>query len=275
MIAGARGRRNKRADTAISDGEVRPSVWMAIAVVALLGTGAAAKAIDQSWSTSDSSLASSAWGDSALNNDVVFEKQPRVAFLGDSYTQGAGTDNGSKAFVMVAARKLRWSGRQFAVGGSGYSGPPGRSYGERLQHVIDFRPDYVVVSGSRNDTRVGPGVVHAEAVTLFQRIREQLPAAQLIVVGPIWVDQSPPTEILRLNSEVRSAAEGADAVFIDALDPSWMDGSAELIADDDIHPTERGHDRLAERFVDEVVAAKIPEPRKPRSPDRLPFNPGN
>jgi lysophospholipase L1-like esterase len=178
-----------------------------------------------------------------------------VTFLGDSYVAGTGTDNASKSFARVAARMLGWDPVDvFALGGSGYAGPPESNYGSRVANVIAVHPDVVVVSGSRNDA--GQTVAAREAANqVLGTIRAALPDAYLIVVGPIWTSSDVPNDIRQLNTAIRDAANANNAVFLDALDPQpWLSGAPGQIAEDGIHPTEVGHQVLAEAFANAVTS---------------------
>lgn len=228
-----------------------------ILLVALLVAYVAVRAVGNGVSSEQKNLVMQSGTTFIDEEDAVIKQSPRVAFLGSSYAEGVGTDHVSKAFVVLASQELGWSPYQFTVGGSGYSGPPGRSYGDRLDEVIESNPTHVVVTGSRNDADATAGVVEQKAAELYKRVREELPEATLIVVGPMWHNLQPSADVLRVNDEVRSAAEKADAVFLDALDVPWLDGSPELLAPDGLHPSEEGHARMADQFVREIQKAGV------------------
>jgi acyl-CoA thioesterase-1 len=236
--------------------ESTPWAWAATVLLVLGLTGGAARIIEGSWRVSAAEAISQSTAP-PTPDDKVFAQRPRAAFVGDSYVQGNGTDDASKAFVMVAARQLEWSGQQFAVGGSGYSGPPESSYVDRVESIIAYNPTHIIISGSRNDAQADPGVVEQNATGMYRRLQEELPETKVVVIGPIWVDDNPPEDIVRVNNEVRSAAEAEGILFIDALAPAWLDGSDELIAEDGVYPTEKGHEELARHLVEELKNAGI------------------
>src|SRR5215212_4398175 len=77
---------------------------------------------------------------------------PRVVFIGDSWTEGAGA-TGWKGFASLTGERLGWTSEVLGVGGSGYvSRGVGRStFRQRIDPALDFGPDVVVVQGSINE----------------------------------------------------------------------------------------------------------------------------
>jgi lysophospholipase L1-like esterase len=177
-----------------------------------------------------------------------------VAFLGDSYAAGTGTDSATKGFARVAARNLGWAPVDvFAVGGTGYATAPETNYMSRASGVISVDPDIVVVNGTRNDAGVAPGAVAAAARSLYTTIKAGLPEADLLVIGPIWTSNAIPPNVMALNEALRQAATESGAVYYDALAPSsWLPGDPGQISPDGVHPTEAGHQIIARAFADAV-----------------------
>jgi hypothetical protein len=72
----------------------------------------------------------------AAQSDVgpaVAPDAPQVAFLGDSWTRGAGATD-LRGYAPRTAAELGWRHREHGVGGSGYSvpGPHASTFGDRV-----------------------------------------------------------------------------------------------------------------------------------------------
>ncbi|MGY1886112.1 MULTISPECIES: SGNH/GDSL hydrolase family protein [unclassified Blastococcus] len=242
--SGSPGRVRRRSATRLR----RAPLWAAVAV----GVGLVATAV----------LAPLAFAarpsPSFVAPPTVAQEEPAeplsVAFLGDSYAAGTGTDSATKGFARVSARMLGWAPADvFAVGGTGYATPAETNYMSRASGVIAVAPDIVVVNGTRNDMGSAPGTVGAAARSLYTTLKAGLPEAHLLVIGPIWTSDLVPPEILALNEALRQAATESGAVYFDALAPSsWLPGDPGQMSSDGVHPTEAGHQIIARAFADAV-----------------------
>lgn len=107
----------------------------------------------------------------------------------------------------------------------------------------------VLVFGSRND-RGSRADIREAAERTFAVLRESSPAAELLVIGPPWVNAAPPSGVVTSSRAVEAAARAAGATFVDPLDEGWFTGDARrLIGEDRIHPTDAGHRYLALRIT--------------------------
>ena len=186
----------------------------------------------------------------------------RAIVLGDSYTEGSGATAKFTAFPSRLCRLEGW-GDCWASGsgGTGYLAVGtivGRvAYGDRLaSDVLPWHPDVVVVTGGRNDNGKGtPAQVQAAATDLFAHIRAGLPGARLVVTSPFPASTAEATSpsLTAIGDAIRAAAEVAGAQYVDVMGPSsYIIGSTGLVGPDGVHPTQAGHDRLAD-----VLAAQI------------------
>jgi lysophospholipase L1-like esterase len=183
---------------------------------------------------------------------------PRVAVVGDSYTEGTGATTRTTAYPWVMARAMGWSDIwQSGSGGTGYlaTGPSPRvKYRDRIDNdVLDHDPDLVIVTGGRNDAAFSDSAVGAEALLLFQQIAAT--GAALVVVGP-WFHGTPDSVILSRRDAIEAACATAGGLFLDPLDPPLVtgtgnvgdtnnDGNADFLTGADaVHPTQDGHDAL-------------------------------
>jgi hypothetical protein len=115
----------------------------------------------------------------------------------------------------------------------------------------------VVFFGSRNDQNVDPAQLSILAYGTFALARRIAPSATLLVIGPPWPTADPPAEILRARDALQYQAGVAGATFIDPIAQSWFVGQPELIAADGVHPTDAGHEYLADQIAP-LLAAHLP-----------------
>lgn len=181
----------------------------------------------------------------------------RVAVIGDSYTNG--TDWGGLGAAGWPARAwdiLAGQGRPVvsdvaAEGRAGYGvrGDRGSLFWDLTTRAV--RPDdrLVVFFGSRNDQPVDVTEVVNQARGAFDLVRVIAPNARLLVIGPPWPTADVPVPILRIRDALASVARSSGARFVDPLEERWFVGRPDLIAPDGVHPTDAGHQYLAEKIA--------------------------
>lgn len=170
---------------------------------------------------------------------------PKIAFLGDSYTQGQKLDDPLKAFPYVAASALHDAPIVNGRGGSGfvYDGPCADStFADRVESVLTEKPAIAVVQGGIND--LGRDGQEKAATELLTFMHQRLPEARLVLVGPAAAPGADRAEVDETTEGMRRAAEAVSATFVDlrALPIEFLP--------DRIHATEAGH-----RVIGEAVAA--------------------
>ncbi|MGO3648616.1 SGNH/GDSL hydrolase family protein [Agrococcus casei] len=177
------------------------------------------------------------------------EEPLTVAFLGDSYTTGAGSSAEDQRWTSLVAESAGWSESNFGWGGTGYVAAPfiegeqRLAYGDRVADIVEQSPDVIIISGGRNDVGQDPALVRQEALELFTQLTEQLPETSVLVLSPWWDASEPPFEFSQIVESIRSAAEEANVSYIDTglplTDPA-------LIAADGVHPNDDGYAAIAE-----------------------------
>lgn len=194
--------------------------------------------------------------DAQVAADVKAEanKPTRILIVGDSYTAGSGLGGvGPANWTALAISKMTADGLNVVVdvsacGGAGYTVTG--TCGKNLQQTAELKDsngyNLVVFFGSRND-QAPSAQVQAAATAAFASVRTTLPDAQFLVIGPPWTDGSPPAWIIRDRDGVRNAAASVGGTFIDPVADDWFGGSnATLIGADGIHPTDQGHQHMAD-----------------------------
>lgn len=191
-----------------------------------------------------------------------------VAFIGDSYTAGAGAAKGA-GFADLVAAKLKLKASNFSQSGTGYvkridtGGAAGcgqdtcPNYVEMADKVIAKGPAIVIVSGGRNDPD-DAAAFDANAKALFSKLRAGLPKATIIATSPIWAADPPPIQAAAMRKSVEAAVTGAGGKYIDLGDPFL--GHPEWITKDNIHPNDAGHEVLADAVLAGFTAAGVKLP---------------
>lgn len=189
-----------------------------------------------------------------IRNSVAPLAVSKVAFIGDSYIEGTPIGGAQQSNITVLlAQRFGWVVTNTAVSGTGYTTAAGRSYESlQLPRVEAVRPQLVIVFGSLND--MGKGEVDVTASRLYADLKAGLPGTRIVVVGPAWIDGSPPPVVLTTRDQVRRAAAAAGLPFVDPIAEGWFAGNAEnLIGADHVHPTDTGHAHMAALLGDDLL----------------------
>jgi lysophospholipase L1-like esterase len=178
-----------------------------------------------------------------------------VAVVGDSYTTGIATagGQGAKGWPALLAQQTGWHVVLDAVVGAGYVAPGfdgvgyhGPTFVDLVKRVPAQHPDLVIVFGSLNDVgRTGAAYGRAVDGVLAAAART---GARVVVATTFWTDDSPSAELLAMRDTTRQAtARVRCAAFVDPLAERWFGTAYKgLIAEDGEHPTDAGHERLAQ-----------------------------
>ena len=211
---------------------------------------------------------------------------PKVVVTGDSFAEGFNHWPKTMGWL------LGWYDIQIVGKGStGYLDTSAGSdtYRDRIQKdVLDKSPDIVIVSGGLNDNGFPAAAVQAEAVTLYQMIRNALPDAILIVSGVQYTNGTVAnSSFVTTRDAIRAAANTAygdgtlahlyieqmggpypySGTIGDYTNKGWMtgtgrvgattgSGNSDLFRDtDSTHPTQAGHDYRGYRHAAAIAAA--------------------
>jgi lysophospholipase L1-like esterase len=199
---------------------------------------------------------------------------PKVLWVGDSFTGGAGAEWYWDSWAMLAGRALGWNVIPSGVGATGYVNPGNEvgkvPFGNRLDDdVIALDPDLVVMSGGYNDTPYSAAAVGAAAQDAYDQLADaDIP---FVVAGVNSATGVTSTGVLTATRDaLRDAATDALA-FVDPIGhpaaQSWITGSGRVgstngsgnadfyTSADGAHPSPAGHEYLAARFVSGLLAA--------------------
>lgn len=182
---------------------------------------------------------------------------PRIEILGDSYVGGSAEGGkGAANWTSLVGTRFNASETRVEINpvaqpNSGYiaRGVTGLVFREAATQRLSPEADVVLVFGSRNDGRQSDAAMYEAALTLYTDLRTLAPKAEIIVVGPVWVDEFVPDFISANNQAMARAAAEANVRYVDAVAEGWFTGTdGSLIGLDGVHPTDAGHVYLADKI---------------------------
>lgn len=164
--------------------------------------------------------------------------------VGDSFTVGSGPVRRWASYPAQVAREMGWQLVTAGAAGTGFVNPGRvrRTFQMSFSEELSWRPapDLLIVSGGHND-RTSPGRVYQATRRLLDLVRTHWPQTRVVVVGPIWMGRAPLWSY-GVRDAIAVAASEEGVPFLDPLGQAWGRGT---ILPDGVHPTLRGHLRLA------------------------------
>jgi len=181
--------------------------------------------------------------------------RPVAVFLGDSYASGTGASRPSKRWVDLVSLDKGWVEKNLSQDSSSYSSEAGgTSYRARMAAVAATGAQIVVVSGGRNDVKVDPAQLRADARATFVGIHAALPKARIFVVSPTWGNDPAPQGLTNVISIVMAEAMRAGVTYLDIGEPMFGDSS--MMAVDGWHPNDAGHAAIAKAVEKALTQAQ-------------------
>jgi lysophospholipase L1-like esterase len=194
----------------------------------------------------------------------------QVAIIGDSYTRGTEMGGrGARSWPTLAMAELSRRGVDIdpAVGadvGSGYvkRGGKGTVFADQIPKVVKPDDRLVVLFGSLNDGSVPRRELSAPVRRTLTETQAAAPQARLLVIGPPWVAADPPSNVLGVRDVVKCQADAFGATFVDPIAEGWFVDHPELIGADGVHPTDAGHQYLADKIAP-LISQQLQPPTVP------------
>lgn len=141
-------------------------------------------------------------------------------------------------------------------GGSGYTqrGTAGTTFQTEVASTVRPETQLVLLYGSLNDRNAGQAALQDAATKTFEAVRNIAPDAEILVVSPPILPGNDEAQFDKIRTALASAASQEQAVFVDGTD--WFaNDPASLIGADKIHPTDAGHDLIAEQIAPHIRSA--------------------
>ena len=178
---------------------------------------------------------------------VPSDAGPRVVFLGTSLTAGMGLEGPDESWVAALDSIADVRGLPMEAVNAGVSGETSAGGLRRLDWILRDPVDVLVLELGANDGLRGQDVdaLRSNLLEIIQRTRTRHPGARILLAGM----EAPPNLGPRYTEAFRAVfPEVAEETGV-ALVPFLLEGVAgvpELNQEDRIHPTARGHLRMAE-----------------------------
>ncbi len=180
-----------------------------------------------------------------------------VAVVSDSYTTGTSEGGlGPRSWTARAWQILAQQGERIAPdvaaeGRAGYAmpGDHGSIFEDLTTRAVKPADALVVFFGSRNDQGVDLGLLAERVRSTFDLARLLAPSARLLVIGPPWPTADVPGNVLQIRDVLNVEARAAGATFVDPIAERWFVGRPDLIGADGVHPTDAGHQYLADMIA--------------------------
>ncbi len=174
------------------------------------------------------------------------DERPVLLFVGTSLTAGHGLDL-SEAYPSVIQRKLDAAGLGFRVVNAGVSGETSAGALRRIDWLLRQPVAVLVLETGANDGLRGqdPEATRQNIQSIFERARRQEPPPKLVLVAMEALPNYGEDYRQTFRAIYPELATANDALFVPFL-LEGIAGDPELNLADGIHPTAKGHERIAE-----------------------------
>lgn len=175
----------------------------------------------------------------------------RIVFFGDSLTAGYGLDDVEDAFPGLIQKKIDSLGLKYTVVNSGVSGETSAGGKNRINWVLNQKPDVFVLELGANDGLRGVNLESTKANLqyIIEAIKTKYPSCKIVLTGM----QIPPNMGQEYTSEFKNIFPSLTKQNGLILIPFLLEnvgGIPSLNQSDGIHPTKGGHQILAKNVWD-------------------------
>jgi acyl-CoA thioesterase I len=172
---------------------------------------------------------------------------PRIVlFLGDSITAGYGLDI-SQAFPDLIQKQIAAKGWTFKVVNAGQSGDTSAGGLGRIDWLLKNRVDVLVLELGANDGLRGVSIdeMKRNLQAIIDRTKKRYPEAKIIIAGMKVPPNMGRDYGRRFETAFADVAKKNNAALIPFI-LEGVGGRRELNLSDGIHPTAKGHERVAD-----------------------------
>ncbi len=175
-----------------------------------------------------------------------------IVFFGNSLTAGYGLDP-SQAFPALIQRKIDSQNLSYKVVNAGVSGETSSGGNSRIDWILEQRLDVFVLELGANDGLRGIPVSETKTnlQSIIDKVKARYPEAQIIIAGM----QMPPNLGQQYTAEFREIFPELAQKNNCRLIPFILEGvggETKFNQQDGIHPTEGGHQIVAENVWEEL-----------------------
>ncbi len=201
---------------------------------------------------------------SATRVAAAISRGSDVLIVGDSYTTGRGSYDGTHGWAQDLATERGWDATIDGVPGTGYVNTGATNstrwnYVSRIERSAALDPQLVIVQGSQNDWLVSAATLEARVERTLRTAQRQWPRAVVVAVGPS-APQPRAESTAGISSAVAAGARAAGVPYVDPLDGQWFTAmnSASYAAPDGQHLNDAGYLYLAGRIEDSLDELATP-----------------
>jgi acyl-CoA thioesterase-1 len=171
-----------------------------------------------------------------------------VVFFGTSLTAGLGVDP-DQAYPAIIQRKADSAGLRLAIENRGNSGETSAGALTRIDWILRAPPAFIVIETGANDGLRGqdPDSTRANIQAIIDKVRRRDSTIGIAIVGMEAMPNLGRRYVERFRAMYPELARTNGALFV----PFLLDGVAGvegLNQGDGIHPTPKGHERVAENI---------------------------
>ena len=180
-----------------------------------------------------------------------------LVVVGDSFS--AGTDqNSGPEWPELLGERLGWEVVVEAAPRTGYvDSGRGKDFGDRVDEVAEHSADVVLLAGGISDLRDDPDDVAAAAEELVGRLRQQLLDTRVVLASP-FSNGAPGPVTTRLAKGLEAVARDVAVTYLDLT--GYLPFGSDLIGDDGVHPSDKGHRRIARLLEQDLTEADLRGP---------------
>lgn len=185
---------------------------------------------------------------------------PKVAFIGDSITDGTYLQYGAAHLGSTIAQKLGWWDQHIisGIGGTGWNaGGTPWSHANRVQDYIDYNADAYIFIGSQNDT--AGTALETKITSTLNALSAACPKAYIVGIGNIMGDST--TLANSIGNGYAAATNQSRLAYINNHSPAkWIPTgavSAWTVTSDANHPSQAGVDRFANIAAHHIASALL------------------
>jgi hypothetical protein len=202
-----------------------------------------------------------------LANDVVVpyrvtSNSPKVAFVGDSITNGTYLQYGGAHIGSSIAQKLGWWDKHIisGIGGTGWNaGSTPWSHANRVQDYINYNADIYVFTGSQNDT--AGTAMEAKLTSTINSLMAARPNAYVVGIGNILGDSTTLANSIGNGYAAVDSAYQSRLTYINNHTPNkWLQVGAVAqwtVTGDTNHLNQAGMDKFAEVSAHQIANALV------------------
>ena len=176
------------------------------------------------------------------------EKKKKIFFVGDSITQGWGTENDTNSYAYRLTRHYKADALNISIGGSVFNP-------DIFDDTIDFEPDIITVAYGTNDWARGyDGETYAKNCEgLLAKIHNRYPSTKKYCLTPLWRSNEDATTSAGTLEDCRQIITAiAQKYGFTVIDGKDLVPHSPVYFIDGLHPNDAGYAIYAKNLIAEL-----------------------